>query len=90
MENDVHVRHYLDVVKRRKFHFIFPAVVLFLASIAIALLLPSVYKATASISIESPEVSENLVRSYLSGYVEQRIDSISQRVMRSRNLLDDY
>ena len=25
MENDVHVQHYLDVIKRRKSHFIIPA-----------------------------------------------------------------
>jgi len=88
MENDLHFRHYLDVIKRRKFHFIIPAVVLFLACITIALLLPSVYKATASISIESPAVSENLVHSYLSGYIEERIDSLSKRVMKSENLVE--
>ena len=88
METDVHFSDYLEVIKRRKFHFIIPAIVVFLASIAIALLLPSVYKATASISIESPAVSENLVHSYLSGYIEQRIDSVTKRVMRNENLLE--
>ncbi len=87
MENDVHVQHYLDVIKRRKFHFIIPAIIVFFAAAAIAFTLPPVYKATATIVIESHAVSENLVHSAVSGYIEARLQELSQRVMSSRNLL---
>ena len=87
MENDVHVKHYLDVIKRRKFHFIIPAIIVFFAAATIAFTLPPVYKATATIVIQSHAVSENLVHSAVSGYIEERLQELSQRVMSSRNLL---
>ena len=87
MENDVHVQHYLDVIKRRKFHFIIPAIIVFFAAATIAFTLPPVYKATATIVIQSHAVSENLVHSAGSGYIEERLQGLSQRVMSSRNLL---
>jgi len=87
MENDVHVQHYLDVLKRRKFHFIIPAIIVFFAAATIAFVLPPVYKATATIVIESHAVSENLVHSAVSGYIEERLHELTQRVMSSRNLL---
>jgi len=87
MENDVHVRHYLDVIKRRKFHFVIPAIIVFFAAATIAFMLPPVYKATATIVIESHAVSENLVHSAVSGYIEERLNELSQRVLSSRNLL---
>jgi len=87
MENDVHVQHYLDVIKRRKFHFIIPAIIVFFAAATIAFTLPPVYKATATIVIQSHAVSENLVHSAVSGYIEERLQELSQRVMSSRNLL---
>jgi uncharacterized protein involved in exopolysaccharide biosynthesis len=89
MENDVHFGHYLEVIKRRKFHFIIPTVVVLVTSIVIALTLPSVYKATAKISIDAPEVSEDLVRtSSPAGYIEERLAAITERVLSSKNLLD--
>jgi uncharacterized protein involved in exopolysaccharide biosynthesis len=87
MENDVHVQHYLDVIKRRKFHFIIPAIIVFFAAATTAFVLPPVYKATATIVIQSHAVSENLVHSAVSGYIEERLQGLSQRVMSSRNLL---
>jgi uncharacterized protein involved in exopolysaccharide biosynthesis len=87
MENDVHVQHYLEVIKRRKFHFIIPVIIVFFAAATIAFMLPPVYKATATIVIESLAVSEKLVHSGMSGYIEERLQALSQRVMSSRNLL---
>jgi succinoglycan biosynthesis transport protein ExoP len=87
MENDVHVQHYLDVIKRRKFHFIIPAIIVFFAAATVALMLPPVYKATAKIVVESHAVSENLVHSAATGYIEERLHDLSQRVMSSKNLL---
>jgi uncharacterized protein involved in exopolysaccharide biosynthesis len=88
MENDVHIQHYLDVIKRRKFSFLIPTVVVLVTSIVVALTLPSVYKATAKISIEAPEVSEDLVRTSPAGYIEERLAAIRERVLTYENLLD--
>jgi uncharacterized protein involved in exopolysaccharide biosynthesis len=59
----------------------------FFAAATIAFTLPPVYKATATIVIQSHAVSENLVHSAVSGYIEERLQELSQRVMSSRNLL---
>ena len=88
METDVHFGHYLEVIKRRKFHFILPMVLIILFSSAVALILPSIYKATATILIEAQEIPQDLVRTTVGGYVEERIQTVSQRVLRDDNLLD--
>jgi uncharacterized protein involved in exopolysaccharide biosynthesis len=87
METDVDFSHYREVFKRRKFHFILPVIIVFFAAATVAFMLPPVYKATATIVIESQAVSENLVHSAMSGYIEERLHELSQRVMSSRNLL---
>jgi uncharacterized protein involved in exopolysaccharide biosynthesis len=87
MENDLDFQHYRDVIKRRKFHFIIPAVIVFFAAATTAFVLPPVYKATATIVIESHAVSENLVHSAVSGYIEERLNQLSHRVLTGSNLL---
>jgi uncharacterized protein involved in exopolysaccharide biosynthesis len=87
MKNDLSFRDYLDVAKRRKFHFIIPCIVVFLAIVTIALMLPPVYKSTATIMVESAAVSEKLVRSNVTGYIEERIDSLSIRAQSPENLI---
>ena len=46
----------------------------------IALLLPNVYMSTASILIQSQQIPQDLVPSTVTGYVEQRIQAITQEV----------
>jgi uncharacterized protein involved in exopolysaccharide biosynthesis len=53
----------------------------------IALGLPPVYRSTATILIEQQEIPQDLVRSTISSYADQRIQLIKQRVMRTDNLL---
>lgn len=54
---------------------------------AAALLLPSVYRSSATILIEQQEIPQDLVRSTITTYADQRIQVISQRVMTRSNLL---
>ncbi|HIP53314.1 MAG TPA: lipopolysaccharide biosynthesis protein [Chromatiales bacterium] len=77
---------YLHILKRRKWQFIVPALLLALISAAAALLLPSVYRSTATILIEQQEIPQDLVRSTVTSFADQRIQTISQRVMTSVNL----
>jgi uncharacterized protein involved in exopolysaccharide biosynthesis len=88
MENDIHMQDYLDVFKRRKFYFIIPCIVVFSVAAALAFTLPGAYKATATIAIESQLVSENLVHSNVSGYIEERLEMLSQQVLSDKNLLE--
>lgn len=72
--------------RRRKPAAIVAAAVLVLA-IAAAFLWPPTYRSTATILIEQQEVPSDLVRSMVSSYADQRIQTISQRVMTTENLM---
>ncbi len=52
-----------------------------------ALLWPPTYRSTGTILIEQQEVPTDVVRSAVSSYADQRVQTISQRVMTSANLL---
>jgi uncharacterized protein involved in exopolysaccharide biosynthesis len=54
----------------------------------LALLWPPVYRSAATILIEQQEIPQDLVRSTITSFADQRIELISQRVMTTANLLD--
>jgi uncharacterized protein involved in exopolysaccharide biosynthesis len=88
MEKDIHLKDYVDVIKRRKYYFIIPAVIVIFISTAVAFLLPAVYKATTTILIEAQEIPEDLVRTTVTGYVEERLQTLSRRILSDNNLMD--
>jgi polysaccharide chain length determinant protein (PEP-CTERM system associated) len=55
-------------------------------SIGLAVGLPSIYRAEATILIEQQEIPSELVRSTVTSYAGERIQVISQRVMTTENL----
>jgi len=57
-------------------------------TLGLALLLPPYFRSTATILIEQQEVPQDLVRSTVSSYADERVQVISQRVMTTQNLLD--
>src|ERR1700691_235442 len=58
-----------------------------LITILLALLLPPTYQSMATILIEQQEIPQELVRSVITSYADQRVQIISQRVMTTQNLL---
>jgi polysaccharide chain length determinant protein (PEP-CTERM system associated) len=84
---------YIAILKRRKMQLIVPAVIILLMSIGLAVGLPSIYRAEATILIEQQEIPSELVRSTVTSYAGERIQVISQRVMTTENLgkiIDSY
>ncbi|MCG8103589.1 MAG: hypothetical protein N0C91_14520 [Candidatus Thiodiazotropha endolucinida] len=84
---------YIAILKRRKMQLIIPAAIIMLLSIGLALGLPSIYHAEATILIEQQEIPSELVRSTVTSYAGERIQVISKRVMTTENLgkiIDDY
>jgi uncharacterized protein involved in exopolysaccharide biosynthesis len=77
---------YLVVLKRRKVHLILPVVIVFLITAGIAFGLPAIYRSTATILIEQQDIPQDLVRSTVTSYATERIQTISQRVMTRDNL----
>jgi uncharacterized protein involved in exopolysaccharide biosynthesis len=57
------------------------------ATLLIAVFWPPSYRSTATILIEQQEIPQDLVRSVITTYADQRVQVISQRVMTSQNLM---
>ncbi len=87
MEEEVKgLQDYVAMFKRNKNKMILIAAVLFLLTVIIAVKWPATYKSSAIILIEQQEIPQDLVRSTVTSYADQRIQVISQRVMSSANL----
>lgn len=78
---------YLQIFKRRKKQFLIPVIILSLLALIIAFALPAVYRSTATILIEQQEIPQDLVRSTISTYADQRLEVMQQKVMTTSNLL---
>lgn len=74
-------KDYLDILKRRKWSLVIPALIIFLIAAAVALALPSIYMSTSTILIEEQEIPADFVMTTVTSYVEQRLQSINQRIM---------
>lgn len=86
MQAQADIRTYIQIAKRRRYQILVPAVIIFSLSIMLALMLPPVYRSTATVLIETQTVSKDLLQSTVAGYVEQRLQSISQVVLGRVNL----
>ena len=80
-------RDYVAIMSRRRGAFFGALFGVLLVAVLLALLLPSIYRATATILIEQQEIPPELVRSTITSYADQRIQTINQRVMTGDNLL---
>ncbi len=56
-------------------------------AVLLALLLPPTFRSAATILIEQQEIPQDLVRSTITSFADQRVQVISQRVMTTQNLL---
>lgn len=78
---------YLTAVSRRKKPMLLTAAVVFAIIAIVALVLPPVYRSTATILIEEQEIPQDLVRTTITSFADQRIQVISQQVMTRANLM---
>ena len=79
---------YLGILRRRRLLFISVLLLLLALSTAVAVLLPAVYRSTATILIKEQEIPQEMVRSTVTSYADERIQVISQQVMTRATLLD--
>jgi len=78
----------LIAIRRRRAAIIVIVATIFLISALIAVLLPSVYRSSATILIEEQDIPPDMVRAAVTSFAVQRIQTISQRVMTRSNLLN--
>lgn len=79
---------YLNILWRRKYWVIIPAVLLAIATVVVVFSLPATYKSQGTILIESQEIPNDLVRSTVTSYADQRIEVIKQRLMTTSRVMD--
>lgn len=82
------LRDYLAIGQRRWRVAALSFGVVLVIGAAVALLIPPVYRSSATILIEQQEIPPDLVRSTISSFADQRIQLIKQRVMTTSNLLN--
>lgn len=86
MEVSTHLSDYLAVLRRRKVQLLVPAVVIFLASVALAFAIPPLYRSTATIITEQLEIPQDLVGTTITEFANERFQIISQRILSHNNL----
>jgi len=80
------INDYKDIVKRRWLYFLLPFFIVLLLSSLIVYFLPSVYKSSGTILIESQQIPQDLIRTTVTSYADERIQVIKQRVTTRDNL----
>jgi polysaccharide biosynthesis transport protein len=76
----------LDVWRRRKTAVLLVFGAVFAAGVSITASLPDLYRATATVLVETQNISEELVRSSVSAELETRIQTIREEVMSRERL----
>jgi protein tyrosine kinase modulator len=85
MEQAPTFRDYVDIVKRRRWYFIVPAIIVLLGSVVAAVAIPPLYRSTGKILVESQQIPSDLVQPTVTSVASQRIAFIQERIMtRSR------
>ena len=88
LENvSIDMREKLLSLWRRRLTFWIVAGLAAVAAVSLALMLPPTYRATGTILIEQQEIPQEMVRSVITSFADQRVQVISQRVMTTQNLL---
>lgn len=86
-QNALDVRELWNTARRRRRLMVAVFAGVLTLFVALALFLPPTYESSGTILIEQQDVPNDLVRSTVSGYADQRIQMVRQQVMTTENLL---
>ncbi len=78
----------LRVLRRRRRPALLTFASVLALTVATAFLWPPTYRSTATVLIEQQEVPDEFVRAAITSFADQRVRTISQRVMTTANLLE--
>ena len=87
-QNEFDINVFFTIFKRRKWDFILTAAGFFIAIAIVTFAWPPTYRSTSTILIEEQEIPKEYVLSTVTGYAEQRLQSINQRIMSYTRLLE--
>jgi polysaccharide biosynthesis transport protein len=88
MEPEKDLRYYWRVLLARKQYFLWPAVAIGLLSAIVALALPPIYESSSTILIEEQQIPPDFVKTTVTGYADQRIQSLNQQILSRTKLLE--
>ena len=79
---------YVEIFRKRKISFFLAFSLIVGIGITIAFTLPAIYSSKATILIEGQEIPQELVATTVTGFVQQRIAGIKQRLVAYQSLVD--
>ena len=89
MEDDVKtINDYIGILKRRKWALLLPIVIVFIIALVAAFVWPRTYRSTSTILIEEQEIPRDFVVTTVTGFADERLQSINQRIMSTTRLLE--
>ena len=80
--------HLPAIIRQRLWWLIIPAILCLIAGIAAAFLMPTVYRSTATLLVESPQLPEDISGEQTTDIVDQRIAKIRQQVLSRPDLIE--
>ena len=75
------------LLRRRILIFLLSSIPIFIIVAIIAFILPPIYVSQSTILIESQQIPQEYVRSTVTGYIEERLQTITQRILSRSNLI---
>ncbi|SEM27916.1 polysaccharide chain length determinant protein, PEP-CTERM locus subfamily [Syntrophus gentianae] len=87
-ENTLDFKALIRIMKRRKWDILLPVLGIFLIALIGAVIWPPTYRSSSTILIEEQEIPPEYVMSTVTGYAEQRLQTISQRIMTYNRLME--
>lgn len=78
----------IEILKRHVWSIVIPTAALLLIAVIVSLAVPAKYRSTSTILIEDQEIPRDYVASTVTGYAEQRLHTINQRIMSTPKLLE--
>lgn len=80
------LQDYLSIARRWAVVMILTFGTVLAASVVVALIVPRVYESTATILVEGPQISSDVIQSTVTGAAADRIQAIQQRIMTRESL----
>lgn len=87
MKEQMDLKEIKGMIRRRKKTFIIFAATAFVISVFVAVVLPSTYVSQSTILIEAQQIPQEYVKTTITSYVEERIQTITQQIMGRSTLL---
>ena len=87
MNNEKNIEDLTGILRRRKKGFILTFFSVFILSVIIAVVLPPVFRSESTILIEEQQIPQDYVKSTITSFVEERLQTITQQIMSRTKLM---